>query len=82
MTAYLLAQGGEVGLYSTNQQWSRIVGTVPSTSNLAGRASWLAGATTLSGARTNCAKPPLVPRGRVTLTQYVQGGLDRNNSCV
>jgi hypothetical protein len=82
MAAYLLGQRGKVGLYSTNQQWSQIVGTVPTTSNLAGRNSWLAGATSLSGARSNCAKPPLTRNGRVTLTQYVQGGLDRNNSCI
>ena len=82
MTAYLLSRGGTVGFYSTNQQWSRIVGTVPSSSNLAGRNSWLAGATSLSGARANCAKPPLAPGGRVTLTQYVRGGLDRDHACV
>ena len=58
------------------------VGTVPSTSNLAGKGSWLAGATSLSAAKSNCAKPALTPKGRVTLTQYVQSGLDRNNSCV
>ena len=82
MTAYLLGRGGTVGLYSTGRQWSQIVGTVPTSSNLAGRNSWLAGATTLSGARANCAKPPLTPRGRVTLAQYVVSGWDRNHSCV
>jgi hypothetical protein len=82
MAAYLLARGGKVGVYSTNLQWGQIVGSVPSTSNLRGKNSWLAGATTLSGARANCTKPPLVPGGRVTLTQYVQGGWDRNNSCI
>jgi hypothetical protein len=81
MTAYLLARGGQVGLYSTNFQWIQIAGTVPADSTLAGRSSWLAGATSLSGARANCSKPPLVPAGRVTLTQYVQGDWDRNYSC-
>ena len=71
-----------VGLYSTNYQWGQIVGTVPATSTLAGRPSWLAGATSLSGAKANCSKPALVPGGRVTLTQYVQSGWDRNNSCI
>jgi hypothetical protein len=82
MTAYLVAQGGRVGLYSTSQQWGPIVGPVPTTSNLAGRNSWLPGATTLSGATANCAKAALTPGGRVTLTQYVANNLDRNHSCV
>ncbi len=82
MTAYLLARGGRVGLYSTGFQWDRIVGTVPSTSNLVGRNSWLAGATRRASAENNCERPPLVPGGRVTLTQYVQDDLDRNHSCI
>jgi hypothetical protein len=81
MTTYLTSQGGRVGLYSTHYQWRQIVGAVPADSDLAGRASWLAGATSLGGARSNCSKPALVPGGRVTLTQYVQGGWDRNHSC-
>ena len=82
MTAYLLSRGARVGLYSTGYQWGVIVGTVPSTSNLVGRNSWLAGATTLTQAKQNCAKAPLVPGGRVTLTQYVPDNLDRNHSCI
>jgi hypothetical protein len=81
MTAYLTAAGGRVGLYSTSAQWNPIVGAVPTTSNLAWRASWLPGATTLSGAIANCAKPALTPGGRVTLTQFVANGLDRDHSC-
>jgi hypothetical protein len=81
MTAYLVARGGTVGLYSTGRQWGRIVGRVPASSTLAGRNSWLAGATSLTGARATCTEPALTPRGRVTLTQYVQGHLDRNHSC-
>ena len=42
MTASIIARGGRVGLYSTNRQWAQIVGSVPSTSNLASRPSWLA----------------------------------------
>ena len=50
MTAYLLSRGGRVGVYSTSQQWAQIVGSVPSTSSLlAGRDSWLAGASSLDG---------------------------------
>jgi hypothetical protein len=82
MTAYLLARGARVGVYSTSYQWSEIVGSVPSSSNLVGRNSWLAGATTLDEARTNCRRAPLVPGGRVTLTQFVPDDLDRNHSCI
>jgi hypothetical protein len=81
MTAYLVSRGARVGFYSTNQQWAEIVGAVPASSTLTGRDSWLAGATSLSGAQANCAKPALVPAGKVTLTQYVQSGLDRNHAC-
>jgi hypothetical protein len=81
MTAYVIARGGTVGLYSTNQQWAKIVGSVPSSSNLAGRASWLAGSSSLSDARSDCANPALTPGSPVTLTQYIVNGLDRNNAC-
>lgn len=81
MTSYLIARGGRVGLYSTGQQWSEIVGNVPSTSNLASRPSWLAGSTSLSDARSDCRDAPLTPGSTVTLTQYVYRGLDRNNAC-
>ena len=81
MTTYVTSQGGEVGLYSTGYQWNQIVGPVPDDSVLAGRPSWLAGATSLKGARSNCEKRPLVSDGEVTLTQYVQGDWDRNHSC-
>jgi hypothetical protein len=82
MTVYLLSRGGRVGLYSTGYQWGLIVGSVPSTSNLVGRNSWLAGASTLTQAKANCTRAPLVPGGRVTLTQYVPDSLDRNHSCI
>ena len=81
MTKYLTSQGGQVGLYSTGFQWNQIVGSVPAGSTLTGRPSWLAGATSLSGAKANCGKAPLVPGAEVTLTQYVQSGWDRNYSC-
>jgi hypothetical protein len=82
MTAYLVAQGGRVGLYSTGQQWAQIVGSVPADSPVAALDSWLAGATSLGDAQAACREPALVPDGRVTLSQYVHGGLDRNQSCV
>jgi hypothetical protein len=81
MTAYLRSRNAAVGLYSTRQQWAQIVGAVGPHSNLAGRPAWLAGSTSLSAATAACYPPPLTPRGRVTLSQYVVAELDRNHSC-
>jgi len=81
MTAYLRSRNAAVGLYSTRQQWAMIVGAVRPRSILAGRPAWLAGSTSLSAATAACYPPPLTPRGRVTLSQYVDSGLDRNYSC-
>lgn len=82
MTAYLESIGARVGLYSMGSQWSQIVGTVGPESNLYDLPSWLAGARTLSGARSNCSLPPLTAGGTVSLTQYVAKNLDHNYSCV
>jgi hypothetical protein len=81
MTASLTARGGRVGVYSTHQQWAQIVGEVPSDSTLAGRPSWLAGSSSVRDARGDCQDRALTPGGRVTLTQYVVDGLDRNHAC-
>jgi hypothetical protein len=81
MTAYLTATGAQVGLYSTATQWKSIAGTVGTGSTLRTLDSWLAGASTSTGARSNCAKAPLVAGGDVTMTQFVSGGLDRDVSC-
>jgi hypothetical protein len=81
MTALLESRGGRVGLYSTGQQWTQIAGTVPPGSTLTGRDSWLAGARSLADAQAACNKPALAPGGRVTLSQYVRDGLDRNQAC-
>ena len=81
MSDYLEELGADVGIYSTSFQLIQIVGPVPEDSPLAGRPSWLAGATTLREALANCTKRPLLPGGEVALTQYVQGDWDRNHSC-
>ncbi|WLQ07812.1 hypothetical protein [Arthrobacter oryzae] len=81
MTAYFESIGADVGIYSTGYQWGKIAGTVPSTSNLAGLPSWLAGARTVRGAKSNCSLPGLTPGSRVALAQYVSGGLDYNVAC-
>jgi hypothetical protein len=80
MTDFLAGAGARVGVYSTSSQWRQIVGGVPSTSSLTPLPSWLAGATTLNGAISNCTNAPLT-RGPVVLAQYVYGGLDRDRSC-
>ncbi|WP_427128754.1 hypothetical protein [Pseudarthrobacter sp. S9] len=81
MTAYFTSIGARVGIYSTGSQWRQIAGSVSSASPLAGLPSWLAGAGSLAGAKTNCSLPGLTPRSRVSMTQYVSGGLDYNFSC-
>ncbi len=81
MAAYLDFRGAEAGLYSTNQQWAEIVGTVPDNSPLSGLPTWMAGSVDLAGAVAACDQPPLVPGSRVTLTQYVPDDLDLNHSC-
>ncbi|WP_427005733.1 hypothetical protein [Pseudarthrobacter sp. H2] len=81
MTAYFGSIGAPVGLYSTGFQWGQIAGSVPSSSPLAGLPSWLAGAQSLSGAKSNCSLPGLTPRSIVAVTQYPSGGLDYNFAC-
>lgn len=81
MADYFTGIGARVGIYSTGYQWGRIAGSVPASSPLAGLPSWLAGATSRSGAQANCELPGLTPGSRVALTQFVAGGLDYNVSC-
>ncbi|SDP62902.1 hypothetical protein SAMN04487914_12166 [Arthrobacter sp. ok909] len=81
MTAYFKRIGARVGLYSTGYQWGQIAGTVKSTSPLAGLPSWLAGAGSAAKAKANCTLPGLTPGSRVSMTQYISGGLDFNYSC-
>lgn len=71
-----------VGIYSTSYQWGIIAGTVPSSSSLTGLPSWLAGARTLRGAKSNCSLPGLTPGSPVTVTQYVSARLDYDYSCI
>ncbi|WP_156144110.1 glycoside hydrolase family 25 domain-containing protein [Sinomonas humi] len=80
MAASLAAHGARVGIYSTAKQWGRIVGGTPSTSPLAALPEWLPGATTAIGAESLCARPPLTPRGRIVLTQYLSA-VDGDYSC-
>ena len=69
-----------VGLYSTRQQWAQIVGAVGrAASSPGGTPGWPAHLAVRGDGRLH--PPPLAPRGRVTLSQYVVSGLDRNYSC-
>jgi len=70
-----------VGIYSTGLQWSRIVGTVSSTSNLYSLPSWLAGARNAFRAANACSSAPLTGGGKVVLTQFVANGFDYNHPC-
>jgi hypothetical protein len=81
MTEYLLDRDAQVGIYSTHEQWSQIVGAVGKTSVLAGLDNWLAGSVTAREAAEACAEDPLVPGSQVALSQYVRDELDRNKSC-
>lgn len=81
MTDYFTGIGGRVGLYSTSYQWGQIAGTVSSTSSLYGLDSWLAGASNLSGAKSQCSLPGLTG-GKTTVAQYVAKRTDYDYSCV
>lgn len=73
--------GASVGIYSTNYQWGQIAGAVPADSSLYAHDSWMAGARTLNGAKSNCGNPPLTAGGTVVLAQYVSRNLDHNYAC-
>lgn len=80
MVDYFQSIGARTGLYSTSYQWQQIAGNVPATSSLSGLDSWLAGASNLSSAKTNCTLPGLTG-GQTTLTQYVAKRTDYDYSC-
>ncbi|HWT55498.1 MAG TPA: hypothetical protein VN031_00520 [Candidatus Microsaccharimonas sp.] len=82
MTDYFQSIGAGVGLYSTNYQWGQIAGAVSATSSLNGLPSWLAGASSVSGAQANCKLPGLTTNSQVTLAQYVSRSTDYDVSCI
>jgi hypothetical protein len=82
-----LQSGGAttIGFYSTGYQWKTVAGTVPTTSPLYGRASWIAiGPSTLAAAQKACSGTPLAG-GKIAMTQYVTAfgstQIDRDVSC-
>jgi len=66
-----------VGIYSSPRMWSQVVG---SSSAFAALPSWVAGASTLSGARKGCNGPGLTG-GPIQLTQYLSSGFDADYTC-
>jgi hypothetical protein len=66
-----------VGFYSVDGMWDSITG---GTDAFADRASWVAGASTLRGARANCDREPFTG-GWVEMTQYFAKGFDANHRC-
>ena len=60
----------------------QIAGTVPAGSSLNGLPSWLAGARSLSDAKSKCSLPPLTAGGKVLWVQYVASNLDYDYSCI
>ena len=81
MAAAIRAAGGDVGIYSTPSQWRLLVGDATPSVTLAGAPSWIAGATSRSGALANCAAGSLTPAGRVRMVQWVEHGLDHDIAC-
>lgn len=81
MADVLGSTSAKVGVYSTNYQWDVIGGDTPETSSLYALDSWMAGARTERGAVANCQNAPLLPGGKVILSQYVSRGLDYDISC-
>jgi len=75
---YLTSVGAaSVGIYSSPRMWGEVAGGA---SDFAGLPSWVAGASTLKGARNGCAGPGLTG-GTVQLTQYLSSGFDADYSC-
>jgi hypothetical protein len=81
MIAAFHFKGISVGIYATSYQWAKIVGSIPSDSNLNGLLNWRPGASNLSEAQTNCSLTPLTPGGTVIMTQYTTD-VDYDYSCL
>lgn len=83
MARYFTNIHAKVGVYSTPAHWAEIAGTVPATSPLAKLPSWRAlGPVSPASAAKSCGLASFTPLGRLTVTQYVQGGLDYDVACL
>ena len=75
---YLESVGAaSVGIYSAPHMWSQVVGGSAAFADLP---SWVAGASTLKGARNGCGGPGLTG-GTIQLTQYFSSGFDADYPC-
>jgi len=83
MAAYFtdISRGASIGLYSTAVQWSGVTDSTKSNA-FVGLPNWRPSGSTLTNAQTNCKATPLTTNGYVSITQYVQGGIDKNHSCL
>lgn len=76
--AYLERVGvRSIGFYSAPHMWTDITG---GTRTFAGYPSWVAGASTLNGAKHRCAGSGFTGGG-VWLTQFFKSGFDANYAC-
>jgi hypothetical protein len=74
---------GPVGIYSTAYQWNQITGLAAQTTASGFGStppSWVAGASSLSGAQTNCSSTGFTGV-RPTLAQYPSNGFDADYRC-
>jgi hypothetical protein len=80
VAAFQTAGVATVGVYSTSAQWGTIAGGTPATtSSLYGIPDWIPGATSESGAQTDCG-PPSFTAGTVALAQWT-GTPDSDYAC-
>jgi hypothetical protein len=76
--AYLKSVGAvSVGFYSVGTMWNQITG---GTTAFAAYPTWVAGASTLRGAQTNCTRPAFTG-GSVAFAQYFASGFDADYPC-
>lgn len=79
--AYLrdVARVASLGFYSTQQQWDTITG---GTLTFNAYPSWLAGASSLKGAKDRCSRPAFTGNGNaIVYVQYPYQGFDANVAC-
>lgn len=83
MAAYITdpSRGGKIGLYSTALQWTGVTDNTES-GHFSNLPNWRPSGSTLNNAILNCKVAPLTTGGYISLTQYVQGGIDKNHSCL
>ncbi|HUY06388.1 MAG TPA: hypothetical protein VMU99_03905 [Acidimicrobiales bacterium] len=82
MIAALSGNGAtRIGAYSTSSQWSQITGgTSTNSGTLVGIPNWIPGATSSTGAATNCAQTSFTA-GTVLVTQWTTSTFDNDYAC-